>query len=82
VYAHWRWRRRGGLIGILGGTTILRACGLARENNTQAAGEEILIRDRVVVVVTGSETSRPVSALLVLKWSVADVECKWPDGNH
>jgi hypothetical protein len=63
------------LTGILGGTYSLRPCGWARDNGEQAASEKILIRDGVVVVVTGSETGRPGS-LLNLKKSVAVVECK------
>jgi hypothetical protein len=37
--------------------------GLTRENIEQAAGEEVVIRDKTVVVVAGSETDRPVSLL-------------------
>jgi hypothetical protein len=54
MYARRHWRRRDGLTGILDGTSSLRPRGLARENGEKAAGEEILIRDRVVVVVAGS----------------------------
>jgi hypothetical protein len=39
---------------------------LARENDEQAAEEEVFIRDRAVVVVVGSETGQPVS---LLYWS-------------
>jgi hypothetical protein len=57
-------------------TSSLRPRGWARDNDKQAAGEKILIRDEAVVVVTGSETGRPGS-LLVLIRSVLVVECKW-----
>jgi hypothetical protein len=55
-YAHQRWQRQGCLTGILGGTSSLRSRRLARENGEQAAEEEILIRDRAVVVTASSKT--------------------------
>jgi hypothetical protein len=63
------------LTGILGDTSSLRPCRWASENDEQAVSEKIIIRYRVVVVVAGSETGRQRS-LLVLKRSVAAVECK------
>jgi hypothetical protein len=59
----------------LGGTWSLRSRGWARDNSEKAADEKILIRDRAVVVVAGSETGR-LGSLLALKKSVAVVECK------
>jgi hypothetical protein len=73
VYARVRWQRQGGLAGILGGTSSLRPHGWTRDNGEPAVGEKILIRNGVVVVV--DETGQPRS-LLVLKRSVAAVECK------
>jgi hypothetical protein len=63
------------LTGILGGTWSLRPYEWARDNGEQAFDEKILIRDGAVVVVAGSQTSRPGS-LLVLKKNVAAMECK------
>jgi hypothetical protein len=63
------------LTGILGGTWSLQSRGSARDNGEHAAGEKILIRDGDVVVVAGSETTRPTS-LLAQKKSVTAVECK------
>jgi hypothetical protein len=63
------------LTDILDNTWSLRQCGWARDNGEQAADENILIRDGAVVLVGGNETGRPRS-LLVLKKSVAAVECK------
>jgi hypothetical protein len=54
----------------------LRPHGWARDNGEQDTGKKILIRDVVVVVVIGSETSQ-LGSLLVLKKSVATVECNW-----
>jgi hypothetical protein len=48
--------------------------GWARDNDEQAASEKIH-RDEALVVVASSETSR-LESLLVLKKSVAAVECK------
>jgi hypothetical protein len=62
-------------------TWSLQQRGWARDNDEQVAGEKILIRDRVVVLVAGSETGRPRS-LLVLKKSVAAVECKLLDRDR
>jgi hypothetical protein len=50
------------LTGILGGTFSLRPSGLTRENDEQAAGEDIFIRDGATVVVTVSEDGRPAGA--------------------
>jgi hypothetical protein len=47
AYARRRWQRRGGLTGILGGISILRPRGLARENDDKAAEVEVLNRDGV-----------------------------------
>jgi hypothetical protein len=55
---HRRWQRRGGLTGILGGTSIVRSCGLARDSDDQATVVDVPIRDGAVVLVAGSETGR------------------------
>jgi hypothetical protein len=81
AYTRVSWRRRGGLIGIFGFTWSLRPRGWARDNGEQAADEKILIRDGAVMVIVGSETCRPGS-LLVLKKSVAAVECKLLAGDR
>jgi hypothetical protein len=63
------------LTSIVDGTYSLRPHGWARDNGEQAADEKILFRGRAVVVVTDSKTGWSRS-LLVLKKSMAVVECK------
>jgi hypothetical protein len=50
AYTCVSWRRQGGLTGILEGTWSLQPRGWERDNGEHAASENILIRDKDVVV--------------------------------